>query len=58
MELMVEQASLFLFRDGTVISMFSNEGEGVAENILERLKVGGVELWLGTILGTLGWSIG
>lgn len=40
MELMVEQASLFLFRDGTVLSIFSDEGEGVAQTILERLKVG------------------
>lgn len=45
MELMVEQASLFLFRDGTVVSMFSNEGEGVAESILERLKVGSKDDW-------------
>ncbi|KAF8061329.1 PAA2 [Scenedesmus sp. PABB004] len=38
MELGIEQASLFLFRDGTVISMFSSEGEGVAHGILERLR--------------------
>ncbi|WIA34654.1 hypothetical protein OEZ86_012969 [Tetradesmus obliquus] len=38
MELLVEQASIFLFRDGTLLTMFSHEGEGLAAPILDKLK--------------------
>ncbi|KAF6265675.1 cora-like Mg2+ transporter protein-domain-containing protein [Scenedesmus sp. NREL 46B-D3] len=38
MELLVEQASIFLFRDGTLLTMFSHEGEGLATAILDKLK--------------------
>ncbi len=38
-ELVVEQASLFLLRDGTVISLFQTEGERVCKPIMDRLLV-------------------
>jgi hypothetical protein len=33
------QASVFLFRDGTLLTMFSHDGEGLASAILDKLKV-------------------
>eukprot|EP00775_Hariotina_reticulata_P002620 gene2620-2921_t len=38
MELVVEQASFFLFNDGTLISLFTDEGEGIARSIVNKLK--------------------
>ena len=40
-ELMVQQASLFLLRDGTLLSFFQSEGERVTGPLMDRLKVGG-----------------
>jgi hypothetical protein len=37
--LTVEQASLFLLRDGTLLSFFQSEGERVTGPLLDRLKV-------------------
>jgi hypothetical protein len=39
MELVVEQASFFLFKDGTLISLFTDEGEGIGRSIVNKLKV-------------------
>jgi hypothetical protein len=39
MEVMVEQVSLFLTRDGVVISLFSSPISSIAERLLERTRV-------------------
>jgi hypothetical protein len=44
--LLLLQASIFLFRDGTLLTMFSHEGEGLATAILDKLKVRRLTLFL------------
>eukprot|EP00877_Chromochloris_zofingiensis_P007548 jgi/Chrzof1/3046/Cz12g09160.t1 len=38
LELMVEQASLFLLKDGTLLSLFQSQGERITKPIMDRLK--------------------